>query len=130
MFPLRFILFLPSFNNVLNVKKKVYCSAAILDITEAFDKVWHPGLLFKIRRILPPCTLHNIRIISIGQTLSSKIQNEITTLRKTESGVQQGRVLGPVLYLTCTSDLPTSDNTTTATFADVTVILPPYENPR
>jgi hypothetical protein len=26
-----------------------YCSAAFLDISQAFDKVWHKGLLYKIR---------------------------------------------------------------------------------
>jgi hypothetical protein len=30
-----------------------YCSAAFLDISQAFDKVWHTGLLFKIKRDLP-----------------------------------------------------------------------------
>jgi hypothetical protein len=35
------------------LEKKQYCSAAFLDITQAFDKVWHPRLLFKIRQILP-----------------------------------------------------------------------------
>ena len=30
-----------------------YCTATFLDVRQAFDKVWHPGLLFKIKRILP-----------------------------------------------------------------------------
>ena len=29
------------------------CTAAFLDFSQAFDKVWHPGLQFKIKRILP-----------------------------------------------------------------------------
>ena len=33
--------------------KRQYCTAAFLDVSQAFDKVWHPGLLFKIKRILP-----------------------------------------------------------------------------
>jgi hypothetical protein len=30
-----------------------YCTAVFLDVSQAFDKVWHPGLLFKIKRLLP-----------------------------------------------------------------------------
>lgn len=33
-------------NNTLEQKK--YCSAAFLDIAQAFDRVWHDGLLFKV----------------------------------------------------------------------------------
>jgi hypothetical protein len=35
------------------LKNKQYCSAAFLDIPHAFDKVWHTGLLYKLRRSLP-----------------------------------------------------------------------------
>jgi hypothetical protein len=35
------------------LENKQYCSAAFLDISQAFDKVWHTGLLFKLRRFLP-----------------------------------------------------------------------------
>jgi len=30
-----------------------YCTAAFLDVSQAFDKVWHPGLLYKIQQHLP-----------------------------------------------------------------------------
>jgi hypothetical protein len=32
---------------------KQYCSTAFLDISQVFDKVWHTGLLYKLRRALP-----------------------------------------------------------------------------
>jgi hypothetical protein len=34
-------------NNAIDNRQ--YCSAAFLDISQAFDKVWHKGLLYKIR---------------------------------------------------------------------------------
>jgi hypothetical protein len=76
-----------------------------------------------------PCILQNIRIINLTDRIFQvKLNDEITTLRKTETGVLQGSVLGSVPYLIYTSDLPISDNTTTATFADDTAILATHED--
>ena len=44
-------------------------------------------------------------------------------LQSIAAGVPQGSVLGPILYLLYTSDLPTSNNVLTSTFADDTAIL-------
>jgi hypothetical protein len=45
------------------------------------------------------------------------------------SGVLQGRMLGPLLYLLRTSDLPTSRETTLGKFANDTTIFPTHEGP-
>jgi len=36
--------------NTINkaLEDQQYCTAVFLDVSQAFDKVWHPGLLFKI----------------------------------------------------------------------------------
>jgi hypothetical protein len=35
------------------LENKQCCYAAFLDISQAFGKVWHTGLLYKLRRSLP-----------------------------------------------------------------------------
>ena len=48
---------------------------------------------------------------------------EYSDLKPVKAGVPQGSVLGPVLYLIFTSDIPQPTGTTVATFADDTGIL-------
>jgi hypothetical protein len=35
------------------LEKKQFCASAFLDVKQAFDKVWHPGLLYKLKQNLP-----------------------------------------------------------------------------
>ena len=46
------------------------------------------------------------------------------------SGVPQGSVLAPLLYLIFMVDIPTRNDTVIATFADDTVIMASNENPQ
>jgi hypothetical protein len=73
--------------------------------------------------------LQNLGIIFKKRLFKVKLKDETTNLREIEAGVRQASILGPVLHRIYTSDLPTSDNTTTATFADDTVILAKHDDP-
>lgn len=100
-----------------------YCVAAFLDVSQAFDKVWHQGLLYKLKNNFP----HTIYIILESylheRYFMVNYGQETTELFPVQSGVPQGSVLGPILYLLFTADLPTSEDTTTASFADDKAIM-------
>ena len=109
-------------------EEKEYCSSVFLDVAQAFDKVWHEGLIYKIKKLLP----NNFHLVLSNYLLQRQYivkQNEATTgLNDIRSRVPQGSVLGPMLYLLYTADLPINENVIISTFADDTAILMSHKN--
>ena len=94
----------------------------------AFDKVRHYGLLYKIK-LHHPSYFKLFKSYLCERQFRTRANGEISDTFPIRSGVPQGSVLGPVLYLVYTSDLPTTENTLTGTFANDTVILASHEDP-
>jgi hypothetical protein len=105
---------------------KQYCAAALLDISQAFDKEWRAGLVYKLRQALP---LNYILLLKSYLHNRVKVGNDYSELTSIHAGVPQGSLLGPLLYLLYTADLPTSPRTLRATFADDTSIITTDSDP-
>ena len=93
--------------------------AVFLDISKAFDKVWHDGLCFKLKRNGINGKLLNL----ISSFLSNRKQRVVLNGVDSEweniySGVPQGSVLGPLLFLIYINDLADNIKSSIKLFAD------------
>jgi hypothetical protein len=117
--------------NVINkaLEDRNYCTAVFLDVSQTFDRVWHSGLLYKIKQILPPFYFNLLKSYLNDCQFQIRMGNEKPDLQPIKAGVPQVNVVGPTSYTLFTSDLPTSSNTTVGTSADDIAILAVHKEP-
>ena len=95
-----------------------------LDISKAFDKVWHDGLLFKLKTY----GVEGDLLLLLKNYLKNRKQRvalncQTSEWRKINSGVPQGSVLGPLLFLIYINDLPDGITSICKIFADDTSLF-------
>ena len=95
-----------------------------LDLSKAFDKVWHDGIIFKLKA----CGAEGELLSLLKNYLENQEQRVVlngqtSEWRKIMSGIPQGSVLGPLLFLICINDLPDGINSLCKIFADDTSLF-------
>ena len=89
------------------------------DISKAFDKVWHKGLLFKLRQN----GIKGNLLAWISNYLSSRkqrvqINSSTSSLLSVNASVPQESVLGPILFLVYVNDIADNLLSLVRLFAD------------
>ena len=94
-------------DNILDIHKirhtyifKIRHIISFLDISKAFDKIWHGGLIFKLKQNGISSELHHI----LSNFLSNRKQRVVLNGQSSpwtnvHAGLPQGSILGPLLFL-------------------------------
>lgn len=114
----------------MNKENKQRTAAIFLDIEKAFDRVWHPGLLYKLYQLNTPAyLLALIKSFLEDRSFIVRVDNETSSAKPIRAGVPQGSCLSPLLYSAYTNDIPLNSNATLSLFADDTLLTTTNRNP-
>ena len=119
-------------NQLLSITHEIYSSfdnglqvrGVFLDISKAFDKVWHAGLIYKLRRN----GISGVLIKILSDFLNYRYQRVVlngqtSNWSKVKAGVPRGSILGPLLFLVYINDLSVGLISNPKLFADGTSLF-------
>ena len=96
------------------------------DISKAFDRVWHNGLLFKLEHIgICGNLIDWFKNYLSGRKQRVVIRGQSSTFLEVKSGVPQGSVLGPILFLIYINDITSGITSNKKLYADDTSLYYP-----
>jgi hypothetical protein len=128
-------------DNLLNVtemvKKNLLESKNVcgvfFDVAKAFDRVWHGGIIYKMKSLgIPSYIINFVKNFLADRSFTVKIQNSRSMLYPSNCGVPQGSVLGPLLFLIFINDIPLVGKKTvnlSVLYCDDLVALFPFRKP-
>ena len=104
--------------------------AVFLDISKAFDKVWHAGLLRKLEALgVQSPLLQWFESYLCNRKQRVVIEGQCSDWRTITSGVPQGSVLGPLLFLIYINDITDDLASLPLIYADDTTLLEIVDDP-
>lgn len=102
------------------LENKLVCSVAFLDVAQAFDRVWLDNLSLKLRRLLPGNYYLILESYLKDRFFRVRYEGCISKTAPISSGVQQGSILAPLLFIIYIYDFPYLRGTRLSNFADDT----------
>ena len=90
--------------------KKTLITVVLRDISKAFDKVHKESLIYKLSKLNMPIPL--LRILANflqDRTAQVKLNDKLGDIFELKSGVPQGDILSPTLFLIMINDFPDPD---------------------
>lgn len=119
------------YNNIcLELDNSNEVRAVFLDMSKAFDKVWHRGLLSKLAsQGIRGKLLHWIKNYLSDRYQRVIVDNTSSSWASIHAGVPQGSILGPLLFLIFINDLTENVVSNIRLFADDSMIFLPVEDP-
>ena len=124
-------------NQILCITHDIYQSlddgletrGVFLDISKTFDKVWHEGLLFKLKQNGISGNLLNIITDFLYQRKQRVVLNgQHSSWTNFEAGIPQGSILRPLFFLVYINDLSDGLTSNLKLFADYTYLFSVVQN--
>ena len=116
--------FCKALDNGLEVRA-IFC-----DISKAFDRVWHKGLLAKLKSVgITDSLLNWFQNYLRDRKQRVVLPGGLSEWENISAGVPQGSILGPLLFLVYINDIVQEINSTIRLFADDTSLYIIVESP-
>ena len=101
-----------------------------LDISKAFDKVWHKGLIFKLQSIgISGNLLEWFTDYLANRKQRVCLNGHASSWKTPNAGVPQGSILGPLLFIIYINDIVNHIRTNIRLFADDTTLYEIIDDP-
>jgi hypothetical protein len=79
-----------------SLELKEYCTGAFLDVEKAFDRVWHEGLLAKLKGFLPSTYYLILKFYHTNRYFQVSQSGSMSQIYPIKAGVPHGSILGPL----------------------------------